>query len=219
VGSFLFFLFLHYYNYSVILCAPSALFDFFDFIIIDAMELQTLIRKRGSLKSKITVFKNFLSNIAISNPNAEIRLENDTRSEINSRITRLKETLDQYDELQSSIDALTQDPAETFDYREAFENEYFTLLTSANSLLGRGMTASITFPRISADGTHGDQLLVDVSERDRVPVDALSRGVRLPTIELPKFGGDVLSWLRFWDTFDSLIHKNSSISDIQNSII
>jgi len=181
------------------------------------MELQALIRKRGSLKSKITVFKNFLSNISISNPDAGIRLEENTRSEISARLIRLKETLDQYDELQSAIDALTQDLAETLEYRESFENEYFTLLTSANSFLARGMPTALNAasPRLSDNASRGEQLLVDLCERNPVSVDAFSRGVRLPTIELPKFGGDILTWMGFRDTFDSLIHKNASISEIQ----
>jgi len=36
-------------------------------------------------------------------------------------------------------------------------------------------------------------------------------GVRLSTIELPKFNGDVAEWLDFRDTFQSLIHNNETI--------
>jgi len=40
-------------------------------------------------------------------------------------------------------------------------------------------------------------------------------GIRLPTIELPKFKGDIDEWLGFRDTFESLIHNNETISPIQ----
>lgn len=42
-----------------------------------------------------------------------------------------------------------------------------------------------------------------------------STGVKLPTIELPKFKGDLSEWLGFRDTFKSLIHENNQIKDIQ----
>ncbi|KYN14464.1 hypothetical protein ALC57_13336 [Trachymyrmex cornetzi] len=40
-------------------------------------------------------------------------------------------------------------------------------------------------------------------------------GIRLPTIELPKFSGGAAEWLSFRDTFESLIHKNETIDCIQ----
>jgi len=42
-----------------------------------------------------------------------------------------------------------------------------------------------------------------------------SAGLRLPTIELPKFNGDVSSWLSFRDIFESLIHRNETIDSVQ----
>lgn len=42
-----------------------------------------------------------------------------------------------------------------------------------------------------------------------------SAGIRLPTIELPKFSGDMAEWLSFRDTFESLINKNETIDIIQ----
>ncbi|XP_062530746.1 uncharacterized protein LOC134200893 isoform X1 [Bombyx mori] len=38
--------------------------------------------------------------------------------------------------------------------------------------------------------------------------------IKLPTIKLPTFDGNYLKWLEFRDTFDSLIHSNETISDI-----
>jgi len=40
-------------------------------------------------------------------------------------------------------------------------------------------------------------------------------GIRLLTIELPKFNGDIAEWLGFRDTFQSLIHNNETIDPIQ----
>ena len=38
--------------------------------------------------------------------------------------------------------------------------------------------------------------------------------VRLPKLELKKFNGQILKWQAFWDSFQSTIHKNDSLSEI-----
>ena len=38
---------------------------------------------------------------------------------------------------------------------------------------------------------------------------------KLPKIDLPKFDGSVLEWQSFWDSFDSAIHSNSTLSEVQ----
>ena len=42
-----------------------------------------------------------------------------------------------------------------------------------------------------------------------------SASVRLPILEISSFSGDKLKWTEFWDTFESSVHKNTSISDIE----
>lgn len=39
--------------------------------------------------------------------------------------------------------------------------------------------------------------------------------VRLPKIDIRKFDGEISDWLAFRDTFDSLIHRNGTITNIQ----
>lgn len=43
----------------------------------------------------------------------------------------------------------------------------------------------------------------------------LKRCVKLPTISLPNFSGAYEDWFPFYDTFNTLIHNNNEISDIQ----
>ncbi|KAK9712250.1 Protein of unknown function (DUF1759) [Popillia japonica] len=42
-----------------------------------------------------------------------------------------------------------------------------------------------------------------------------SVNIKLPTIKLPKFEGKYSNWLEFRDTYESLIHTNASINEIQ----
>jgi len=39
--------------------------------------------------------------------------------------------------------------------------------------------------------------------------------VRLPTIELPTYSGNVCKWLHFRDTFDALINQNDRLTNVQ----
>ena len=45
-------------------------------------------------------------------------------------------------------------------------------------------------------------------------IPASSKGVKLPRIELPEFGGNVLEWNSFWDSYASTIHLNTNINKI-----
>ena len=38
--------------------------------------------------------------------------------------------------------------------------------------------------------------------------------VKLPKLDFKKFGGELLMWPEFWDSFDSAIHSNSSLSPV-----
>ena len=38
---------------------------------------------------------------------------------------------------------------------------------------------------------------------------------KLPKLDLSKFDGSVLEWQSFWDSFDSAIHSNSTLSEVQ----
>ena len=42
-----------------------------------------------------------------------------------------------------------------------------------------------------------------------------TKNVKLPRIELKKYNGNPLLWKSFIDTFNSAVHKNSSLSDVE----
>ena len=39
--------------------------------------------------------------------------------------------------------------------------------------------------------------------------------VKLPQLEMPNFRGDKMKWTEFWDTFETTIDQNESLSDIE----
>ena len=38
---------------------------------------------------------------------------------------------------------------------------------------------------------------------------------RLPKLTLPTFNGDVQTWQTFWDSFESTVHQNINLTDVQ----
>ncbi|XP_066589589.1 uncharacterized protein [Prorops nasuta] len=172
--------------------------------------MEALNKKRGCLKAKLTVFKNFISNTSASLSNLNEKLNDELRQEVELRLVRAKETLDQFDAIQESIDSLSDDLSETVQYRETFESQYFEIVQLAKQLLNQGLQ---TQQNLSNPSSGHDQSL-PVAE----PVNAASLhtpNVKLPTIELPKFNGELSEWLGFRDTYQSLIHNNQYINDIQ----
>ena len=39
--------------------------------------------------------------------------------------------------------------------------------------------------------------------------------VKLPKLSLKRFNGDITKWASFWDSFNSAIHSNSSLSSVE----
>ena len=53
------------------------------------------------------------------------------------------------------------------------------------------------------------------TERRTPPSDSSSSRVRLPKLHLRSFGGDLTKWTSFWESFESAVHSNDDLSDIE----
>ena len=47
------------------------------------------------------------------------------------------------------------------------------------------------------------------------PSDSGASRVRLPKLQLRTFGGDLTKWTSFWESFESAVHTNDSLSDVE----
>ena len=52
------------------------------------------------------------------------------------------------------------------------------------------------------------------STSDKAASSKTEQSAKLPKLELPKFSGDVLNWISFWDQFTAVVH-NADMPNIQ----
>nr|XP_049703526.1 uncharacterized protein LOC126056065 isoform X2 [Helicoverpa armigera] len=156
--------------------------------------LKTLLRKRSSLKSKLTIYSNYLNLVKSSAHISEMQ-----RLDLQERFNKFDSLHSQFDELQTEIEMLADDAETAFVEREEFDRQFFNLVAHTRSLLGSSVT-----------GAGSEAGFKDADSGAHVS----NSFVRLPKIDLPHFDGNYQCWLEFRDTFTSLIHNNASISNI-----
>ena len=153
-------------------------------------ELSNLIIKRGVVKSQLTRFDTYLSKFKISNV-----------TELETRLKKCEALFDEFDTIQSLIDISV--PGDEFDKqleeRATFENNYYNIVGRAKDV-------------IIASKASQTQVSLNASN---VGAGLNHSNVKLPTIDLPVFSGNYEQWLNFYDTFNSLIHNNRNLSNIE----
>ncbi|XP_043466955.1 uncharacterized protein LOC122501502 [Leptopilina heterotoma] len=175
-------------------------------------EINQLVKKRGSCKLKLTSFAKHVNKIKTSNLDNQIPLVDVVKLELQNRVDNIKQSFVDFDKIQSNIEELTDNEEDTVDYRETFEKTYFESVALAQSLIAQGIPVDRAPPGMQQRNAQNNQQdnALNVNFHANQPL-----GVKLPTIELPKFRGELSEWLGFRDTFSSLIHDNNQISNIQ----
>lgn len=151
-------------------------------------EEKELIKKRGSIKGRLTAFGTYLLALDVSTMNSS------EARELQLRIGKIESLYDQYDEVQLKLECHCENIELQINERNDFEKQYYKLLSDAQETLE-------TYKK-SQEGEN----ISNARSNQRL--------VKLPTIQLPKFGGSYENWLEFRDTFSSLIHNNDDIDEI-----
>ncbi|KAK9703598.1 Protein of unknown function (DUF1759) [Popillia japonica] len=104
--------------------------------------------------------------------------------------------------LQTTIEEISEEDAvqQQYSEREAMENDYIQSISKAKLMLSHNG---------EADETNTNSVRSSLVTNDHIS------NVKLPRIQLPKFSGDYESWIEFKDTFTSIVHENSIISNVQ----
>ena len=68
--------------------------------------------------------------------------------------------------------------------------------------------------KITIEKLHVEQIKAEAEKKIAMTKENTKLTVKLPKIELRKFDGDILKWTEFWDAFESTIHSNKSLHNV-----
>lgn len=154
-----------------------------------ATELKQLIFKRGQIKSRLTRLKRLVDAFDENVPVAVLRThlrKNDT-------------LLEEFRQVHEQIEFLDQET----DHSEEcvlFENTYFHAISNIEQLIEDKANIVSRPASVASVGANTSQNISNI---------------KLPTIKLPEFDGNYSNWLQFYDTFNTLINDNDTISNVQ----
>ncbi|XP_076389571.1 uncharacterized protein LOC105662854 [Megachile rotundata] len=157
-------------------------------------ELKKLTIERGQIKSALTRFNKYFCESAAT---VSVRA-------LQKRLEANVGLYDRYNTVQSHIERLvdgSEAAASHASDRDAFEEMYFTLIAEVETFIEKAQVHTRSDSRVTG----------------QAPSPALTNSiaaVKLPTIQLPSFDGSYSDWIKFRDTFVSLVHE-SELSDVQ----
>lgn len=166
------------------------------------VKIKELIKRRGTIKGRLTKFTDYLKTIQGLKSGDITSIQ---AKELSLRLAKFQDLFKTFDELQSEIESLCSDVDEQLDEREATECNFYSALSVAQDLI------EATPSQINRANSVGEQSNCSPQQSN---CSQAFNGVKLPTIHLPKFDGNLLTWLEFKDTFNSMINCNNSIPDI-----
>lgn len=121
----------------------------------------------------------------------------ETRSltELKLRLSLFEPVYNDFSIVQGKIEAVDSCEAQK-ENRIAFENGYFALVARAKDILDDHVERNST-PEVASSSVDTQSI------------------IKLPTLNLPEFDGSYDKWLQFSETFEAIINKNLSLTNIQ----
>ena len=153
--------------------------------------INALKRQRTTIKASCTRTNSYVDSVTSLTPTVKAQLK--------ERKAKLEQHWLDYAMIQSQIEGL--DESEAGD-RASFEEAYYVLAAKITELLDPPVSPSQE-TRMSSPLTTGTFGTADTAN------------VRLPKLNLPKFTGKYDEWFPFFDKFNSSIHSNASLNNVQ----
>ncbi|KAJ8971058.1 hypothetical protein NQ317_002750 [Molorchus minor] len=175
--------------------------------------LKDLTRKRGSIKARLTGFKNYIEGVIIDSQNTE-KLDQGVILETESRLNRLENLLSEFHDIQSELEVIVESDSDYENQlieRDTFENAFYKVVSSFKCIIEN----NIDVENLSHKSKSSNATSVRGNNESLRHSNDLRSRPKLPAIPIPTFKGESENWLEFRDTFESIIHKNKSIADIE----
>ncbi|KAJ0169350.1 hypothetical protein K1T71_015234 [Dendrolimus kikuchii] len=162
--------------------------------------LARLIRKRASLKGRITKLNQYVQSIENVRNFSTLQIKEIQRrqkicEELNSDFNHIQSQIEEECETNEEINTEAEE-------REGIEKQIIYIISFLEDLLEK------TLPK------DNDNKSITSVHSVHEHFSNSSQPIRLPEISLPLFDGSYLKWLEFRDTFESLIICNNSMPDI-----
>ncbi|XP_039310735.1 uncharacterized protein LOC120358921 [Solenopsis invicta] len=155
----------------------------------DGDDLTALKRRRSTLVGSCTRIRIFVDAVESITPFTLAQLE--------ERKNKIDGFWAEYDVVQTKLELL--DIAEA-DHRISFEDSYYTISAKLRELMNPPIVPRSQFAPSTSNASN--------------TVEHFNH-IKLPKLDLPKFTGKYDEWFPFFDTFNSLIHVNAALSNIQ----
>ena len=134
-------------------------------------------------------------------------------------------------DVSSAIGALSGDPDDTFRLRQ-YEEQLIDLKKELSETrsglltleLGESVDLTVqlaTLEKEVFDSSVGIKKKLSSSSplsTGSSPVTSVSKGVKLPKLDVPTFDGNILNWRSFWEQFHVSVHDRSTLSDSERLV-
>lgn len=142
-------------------------------------QLKSLIKKRASVKQRVTLFSKFVNDIETTLGGATTDVDNKLLiSELQIRLDNFSKLLIDFDDIQEQIECLHDDLDEQIEQRDLFERSDYQLLVKARKLVE---THTIQNVSVEVSQTNSVQL------SELAQNESCSKSVKLPQIQLSKW--------------------------------
>jgi chromosome segregation ATPase len=161
---------------------------------MDSQTRKALVRKRAAVKARMTNIKKYIDSLP----------ETADRHNVNVRLQLLEKVWEEYNAVQDQLEDNDDDETQQHELdREAVTETYCELRaridrTISEDRRARDVTLAGQKPRATHENGNG-----------------LTPKIKLPTIDIPKFRGQITEFRHFYDTSSSLIINNQALDDVQ----
>ena len=161
---------------------------------MDSQTHKALVRKRAAVKARMTHIKKYIDSL----------LDTIDMHDVNVRLQLLEKAWEEYNAVQDQLEYNDDETQQHELDREAVTETYSELRARIDRMISE------------------DRQARDVSSADSQKPRAMHKNgnclapkIKLPSIEIPKFEGQITEFKHFYNTFNSLIINNQALNDVQ----
>jgi len=162
---------------------------------MDSQTPKALVRKRAAVKAKMTHIKKNIDSLP----------DTVDMHDVNVRLQSLEKVWEDYSAVQDQLEYTDDDETQQHELdREAFTETYCELRARIDRMISEDRRAR----DISSAELQKRRAMHDYG-------NCVAPKIKLSTIEIPKFGGQITEFKHFHDTFNRLIINNQTLDDVQ----